>query len=187
MTFTDLQESEMDEELAGQPPEEESSNRTFVIAVAVLGGLFLLGLVCIAIYALVIYPGVKKGQMSAAATLAAQATEVSFATTQTAIVAAYTPTPKPTKTLFPTVTPTNTPVIVEQEPSATPLGGGQADAEATRSALLTQVAEAQQTVIATSTLLPQGGIADELGAPGLLALGVALVIVIFLVRRLRTA
>jgi hypothetical protein len=186
MTFTDMEESEVDEELAGQPP-EESGNRTFLIAAGILGGLFLLGLVCIAIYALVIYPGVKKGQMNAASTLSAQGTEVSFATTQTAIVAAYTPTPKPTKTPFPTIAPTNTPVVVEEEPSATPIGGGEGDAEATRSALLTQVAEAQQTVIATSTLLPQGGIADELGAPGLLALGAALVVIIFLVRRLRSA
>jgi hypothetical protein len=53
--------------------------------------------------------------------------------------------------------------------------------------LFTLAAEVTQTTILTSTALPTSGFADEVGAPGLLALAVVLVVVIFLVRRLRMA
>ncbi|MBN2145737.1 MAG: hypothetical protein JW726_00055 [Anaerolineales bacterium] len=184
MAFTDMNE-EVEEEVAGQPP-EESGNRTFVIAAVILGAVFILGLVCIAVYALLIYPSAKRSQLSAQQTVAAQATEVSFAATQTGIASQWTPTPKPTKTPEPTIAPTNTPVVQQGQPTATLVDSDEDAAEATRSALLTEVALAQLTVIPTSTLLPEGGIADEIGAPALLALAVVLVVVIFLARRLRS-
>jgi hypothetical protein len=70
--------------------------------------------------------------------------------------------------------------------------------------LLTQVAQSSgtpvqstsvATVVSTSvapgkptaTALPTTGIADELGTPGLIAAAFVLVVIIFLVRRLRTA
>jgi hypothetical protein len=52
-------------------------------------------------------------------------------------------------------------------------------------AALTQIVVSTQTVIVTSTALPNTGFADDIGAPGLLLLAIALVVVIFLVRRLR--
>jgi hypothetical protein len=58
-------------------------------------------------------------------------------------------------------------------------------ATATVAAALTQAAQAQLTVVATSTALPGTGFADEYGAPGLVVMAVALVAVIFLARRLR--
>ena len=51
----------------------------------------------------------------------------------------------------------------------------------------TQIAISTQTVIATSTALPNTGFADDIGIPGLLMVAIALVIVIFLVRRLRAS
>ena len=58
-------------------------------------------------------------------------------------------------------------------------------ATATIAAGFTQLAMSTQTVIATSTALPNTGFADDIGAPGLLLMAIALVVVIFLVRRLR--
>ncbi len=40
----------------GSAPPEESSNRTFVIAAAAVGGLLVLSMVCLALYALVVAP-----------------------------------------------------------------------------------------------------------------------------------
>ncbi len=62
----------------------------------------------------------------------------------------------------------------------------QSPATATIAAGLTQLAMSTQTVIATSTALPQTGFADQAGIPGLLLMAIALVVVIFLVRRLRS-
>jgi hypothetical protein len=53
--------------------------------------------------------------------------------------------------------------------------------------LFTQAAEAQLTVIPTSTALPDSGFADDVGLPGLIGLAAVLVVVVFLARRLRSA
>ena len=55
----------------------------------------------------------------------------------------------------------------------------------TVAAALTQAALAQLTSVPTSTALPKTGIGDEFGAPGLVIMGMVLVAVIFLARRLR--
>jgi hypothetical protein len=54
---------------------------------------------------------------------------------------------------------------------------------------LTQAAQAQLTVTAlpTSTLLPNTGFIDDVGAPGLVVMSIALVVVILLARRLRVS
>ena len=61
----------------------------------------------------------------------------------------------------------------------------------TRVAMLTAVAQTQEAAMATTQAVPTAlaptGIADEVGLPGLLALAAVFVVVIFLVRRLRTA
>jgi hypothetical protein len=60
-------------------------------------------------------------------------------------------------------------------------------ATATVGAALTQAAIAQLTVVPTSTALPGTGLGEEYGAPGLVAMALALVAVVILARRLRTA
>jgi hypothetical protein len=60
---------------------------------------------------------------------------------------------------------------------------------ATVAAALTQAAQAQLTVtgMPTSTRLPNTGFIDDVGAPGLVVMAIALVAVILLARRLRSS
>jgi hypothetical protein len=98
--------------------------------------------------------------------------------TSTAVVQALTQTAAVTNT----VPPSNTPVIAQATNTSSPTPD---PATATVAAAFTQIAASTGTVIATSTALPNTGFADDIGASGLLMLATALVVVIFLVRRLR--
>jgi hypothetical protein len=80
-------------------------------------------------------------------------------------------------------------VIAQATATASPT---QNPATATVGAAFTQIAQTAvtnanttQTVIATSTALPNTGFADDVGLPGMFAMALAFVVVIFLVRRLR--
>jgi len=157
------------------PPPEESSNRTFLVAAGILGGIVLLSIACLAGYALLILPSQRAGQQQAATAQAVQNQQVAHALTATAAALSF-----PTATLTPL--PTQTPVIAQ----ATAANTNTPDpATATVAAALTQAAQAQLTHLPTSTALPATGIADEYGAPGLMIAGIALIAVIFLARRLR--
>jgi LPXTG-motif cell wall-anchored protein len=57
---------------------------------------------------------------------------------------------------------------------------------ATVAALFTQQAEKELTTTPVSTSLPDTGLMDNVGVPGLVALAASLVLVIILARRLRT-
>jgi hypothetical protein len=85
-----------------------------------------------------------------------------------------------------TLPPTNTPVIAQATATLTETPN---PATATVGAAFTQIAQVATittgTVFATSTALPNTGFADDVGLPGMFALALALVVVIFLVRRLR--
>jgi hypothetical protein len=72
--------------------------------------------------------------------------------------------------------------VATETPSPT-----QNPATATVGAAFTQIAVSTQTIIPTSTALPNTGFADDVGIPGMFAMTLALVVVIFLVRRLRAA
>ena len=157
------------------PPPEESSNRTFLVAAGILGGIVLLSIACLAGYALLILPSQRAGQEQAATAQAVQNQQVAQALTATAEAL-----------VFPTSTPlpTQTPVIAQPTAANTSTPD---PATATVAAALTQAAQAQLTHVPTSTALPATGIADEYGAPGLVIAGMALIAVIFLARRLRAA
>jgi len=163
MTFNNLDTEGMNFE-EGRPP-EESSNRTFIIVASILGGLTLLILVCIAIYAFVISPRQRASREQEIAERNAQNTQIALAITQTseAIAAQAEFTDTPTVTPIPS-TPTRTPTPVLAVPTNTT--AATADPRtATVAALLTQ--------------------ADEVGIPGLLGIAILLIAVIFLARRLR--
>jgi type II secretory pathway pseudopilin PulG len=163
-----------------ETPPEESSNRTFLLAAGILGGLVLLGLLCVVGY--IIFSRSTNRQAEAVALQQAtnQAATIQVGLTETALVVGQTQTAAVTNTL----PPTNTPVIAQATRTPVPTEN---PATATVAAAFTQLAISTGTVIATSTALPNTGFVDEFGAPGLLFMAIALVVVIFLVRRLRVA
>lgn len=179
---------------------EESSNRTFLIIAAALGGIALIALVCIAIYALVWWPRSRNEQEAKIATLNAQNTEVaaivsatSASAAETEMAAAFTATP--TLTPLPptaTVTPSPTPVVAVEitSPQAPTLGSEMATATALHSTLQANATLYAATLTAKPlqpTAIPNTGFADDVGLPAMLGLAVLLVVVIFLARRLRSA
>jgi hypothetical protein len=175
MTMYDDENASFDDE---NPP-EESNNRTFLLIAGILGGLVLLGICAVVGY--LVFSNVTGQQQEAVAFQQAtdQAATIQVGLTQTAAVQALTETAAPTFT----PDPTDTPVIAQASATITPT---QNPATATVGAAFTQIAVSTQTIIATSTALPNTGFVDEFGAPGLMMMAIALVVVIFLVRRLRT-
>lgn len=173
----------------GQLPEESNNNRTFFIAVGILGGIILLTVACLV--------GVYLFSQNTTATTDAQnvgLTETAVASSNF-ISSALTSTAEaiilPSATVPPTATPvvaaataTNTP-----DPNATPESiagvGTPAAATATVAAALTQAAIAQLTIVPTTTALPQTGLVEDVGIPGLVVMALAFIIVILMARRLR--
>jgi hypothetical protein len=159
---------------------EESNNRTFLLVAGGLGFLVLCALLAVGAY--VIF-NLNSGQTTNESTAQAQATmqemTVQAALTQTAIVQAQTQA-----AVTSTVDPTDTPVIAEATVTMTETPN---PATATVGAAFTQIAASTHTIIPTSTALPNTGFADDVGIPGMFALAIGLVILIFLVRRLRAA
>lgn len=171
-------------------PEESSNNRTFVIAVGILGGIILLSVACLgAIY--LFGSGGRAAQQDAAsanATATAQAANAFInqaltATFEASILPTASSTPVPTSVVN-VATVTNTP---DPNASATVPAGTSSAATATVAAALTQAAVAQLTIVVTTTALPGTGIADEYGFPGLVVMALAFMIVILLARRLRVS
>jgi len=175
-------------------PEESNNNRTFMIAVGILGGIILISVACLGgVYLFSKNKATaasQTGDASAATTQTAVAVQLIIdqsltATFQAAIVPTVTPTLQPTATLpVAPASPTNTP-----DP-ANPIGlvGTQAAATATVGAAYTQAALAASfTVVPTTTALAGTGFADEYGLPGLVVMALAFVIVILFARRLRTS
>jgi hypothetical protein len=163
-----------------QQPPEESSNRTFLIAAGILGGIVLLSLACLAgLFVFHVLPNSTAANQQAAAALATTNAQVAQALTATAAAASL---------ATPTAAATDTPVLAEVTSTEIPGGTDTPEpATATVAAALTQAAIAQLTVVPTSTALPKTGIGDEFGAPGLVIAGMMLIAVIFLARRLRVA
>ncbi len=124
MTDPEFEESEFeaDEEFTEEAPEQKS-NRMFLFAAIGLGGLFVIGLICIGLFAIFVNPQLQGGQGTAEAAFNATSTQLAM----TAFVAANTLTftPEPTTPAPPTSTPsptfTDTPVIdLTSETSAIP-------------------------------------------------------------------
>lgn len=163
-------------------PPEESGNKTFVIAAAVIGGIVLLSIALLAVYGLYYIPRQTAQRDAQQATLVAQNLQVGIGLTEKAISDMLSQTPAAS----PTLEPTQTPVFQASTPTVQAPSDPQT---ATVAAALTQAAQAQLTVTAmpASTALPNTGFFDEVGVPGLAVMAAALVIVILLARRLRTS
>jgi LPXTG-motif cell wall-anchored protein len=187
----DFDDTDMENEVDvnGTPPPEESSNRTFIIVAGSLGAIMLLTLICLALYAFYLAPRNRDRQATQVAEINAQNTQIAQAAEQTAQAARFTDTPEPTAipTTTPTSSPTASPTLVVAAPTEVAATSTPDPRTATVAALLTQAAEAQQTITPTASGLPQTGFADEVGVPGLVGLSLVLIVVIFLARRLRTS
>ncbi len=183
-------------------PRTRSSNKNFWIAIGVLAVVFLLVVAVLVVVALNVIPKNQQARLEEAAVINAHNTATSQAATDYALVQAQ--QALVTETALPTETPepSSTPVIVlaTQTNAASPTEerrevGGPVDdpgRTATVAALLTQAAGGGTAVATTAggltpTALPQSGFVEDVGMPGLFGLAVALIVVIFLVRRLRAA
>lgn len=183
--FGDDFNMDMDDPQTTEPAEQ--SNRTFIIVAGVLAGIVFISIVCMALYALVYLPQQKAGQSAQQATIEAQ--NAMIAQAMTATMQAFSTNAQATPTTTATMVPplalaSPTPLLAV--PSQTQV---QVDLTATWSVLNTQVALGQKTPTATlvSGGMPTSGFADEVGFPGLIVMAFALVVVILLARRLRTA
>ena len=176
-------------------------NRTFVTAIGVLGGLFLIALIALVVFGLVILPQRNAQQREAAAQINAQNTATAISATEVARIqreqVLATASAAPSNTPLPSATqviaqPSETPVPATQAVGGQVAAGDLNSRTQTVAALLTQ-ASGGLTVTpggtkqptARPTALPTTGFADEVGLPGMLGLGVLLIGIIFLVRRLR--
>ncbi len=174
-------------------------NRTFLIVAGILGALILLTLACMAIFLLRGSSSGNQARQAEIATVNAQNTQVAEALSMTQLAQAWTPTF--TATSIPS-TATNTPTAVVAMPTDTPTPAAPTDTptpdprQATIDALATINALTQTpgagggatgTGTPSATELPTTGFADEVGLPGLAIGALALLLVIFLARRLRTA
>ena len=159
------------------PPPEESSNRTFLVAAGILGGIVLLSIACLAGYVLLYRPSQVAQQSQAATAQAVQNAQVAAALTATSAG--------------------HEPSVADGDAAPDANAGGRSANARPRHEhtpirprrpwppRLTEAALAQLTQYPTATELPGTGVADQYGAPGLVIMGMALVAVIFLARRLR--
>jgi hypothetical protein len=184
------------------PPPEESNNRTFLIVGGVFAALIFLTLVCGAVYALWYLPSHNASQKATQSAIQAGNAQVVAQMTSTAQAALWTPTSLPTEiptaTALPTVAPLNTPTAVIALSTETPLAplASPTTYPATLISMQTQLA-GQLTSTAVmyalpgfgtpAAAMPRTGFFDQLGLPGLIILALALIVVIFLARRLRNA
>ena len=185
-------------------PASGGSNRNFLLAIGILGGVFILLVIALLLALFVLKPRLASQTAQQNVAIQTQNASTIVAATQaeqTLVINAQllTPTITQTPVVTNTLPPTNTPVVAKPTFTSSPtvvITATLGDARtATVAALLTQAAGGQggatSTSVggtgATSTALPTTGIADEIGLPGLFGVALALIVVIVLVRRLRVS
>jgi hypothetical protein len=150
-----------------------------------VGGLLVLSMVCLAVYALVVAPRQQEARNAQATQIILDNTKMAEQLTATAGALHPTNTKAPTKTPVPTATMTPTAVVVVASP--TPTSGATIDPGIATAIAQATLAAAQGGGggTPTPTALPATGFADEVGLPGLVLLGVLLVVVVIVSRQLR--
>ena len=195
MALNNFDEDQFDQESFGggdyepEPPKRRG-NRTFLIAIAIAGIIFVIALILLLLVAPRLLANQRLAQQEQAAQINAANTATAMYATSMAQLAQATKTPtKMPVAAADGAAPTKTPVVVIQQ--NTPMGAGgsglSASELATVSALQTEMAGrgVAGTPGATSTALPSTGFADEVGLPMMAGLAIILVAVIVLSRRLR--
>ncbi len=203
--FEDLNDDEAVEEeeipVVEEEEAEEGSNRTFLYIAAAVAALILIGIIVVGIWLWSRSGGGQAARDQRATEIAqaySQQTQVAFAQMASQTAASILAIPSATNTPVP---PTNTP----RQPTATStpvvaIATNTPDSQATLdprvvtlTALYDQLTKQALTPLAptttalSATALPDTGLFDEFGAPQLFALAALALIVIFLMRRLRTA
>jgi hypothetical protein len=174
------------------PPPEEKSNRTFLIVGGVMAGLVFLTLVCMAIYYFAIYRpshNQTKNDATQAAMIQTQNAQSIQKATLTAQALLWTPThPPATPTSTPLPTGSPTPVIAMGSPIATATSNP-AILFAAQTQLASQLTSTAAALLPTRALggsgMPSTGFFNDVGLPSMIILALALVVVIFLARRMR--
>ncbi len=134
-TFTPVEASET------PAPAAAGNNRTFLIAIGVIGAIFLVGLIVMGIMAATILPQRQAARNAEQALV--QATNDAIAVQATQDAEAYALAQMPSPTIPPTPTlppPTNTPVVATIEPTVAPTQPGADKAELPDPAVQTQMA-----------------------------------------------
>lgn len=182
------------EEQPEGPPPEESQNRTFVLLALGLGGLFVVGLIFIGVYAFLIAPRIGGASNATRTAIAAANAAAAQALTATAgfVPPSDTPLPQPTaEGALATETPLIPPTATDtQPPTNTGLPGTPSSTPQplrTRTPTPSRVGTGGGTGLITPlpTALPTTGFADEVGAPALVLIGLGLIAAIIVARRLR--
>jgi hypothetical protein len=208
MEPTQLDDNDLFEEEPSpeKPNGNGSSNKPFIIGVGVLGAIVVFSILAIIAYVILFRPKTTSDLQSQAAEIQAQNTAISLIATQTAEVEQRVSTQKAAPSTTP-VLPSPTSVVAM--PTGTSVAGSQSTSvagqdpairTATVAAFQTQAAATLMgtqvsagTQIALGTLVPQvtpttlptAGFMDEVGLPALLGAAIALIVIIFLVRKLR--
>jgi hypothetical protein len=195
MALNNFDEDQFDQESFGggdyepEPPKRRG-NRTFLIAIAIVGIIFVIALILLLLVAPKLLADQRLAQQEQAAQINAANTATAMYATSMAQLAQATKTPMPTVAAAGGAAPTKTPVVVIQQ--NTPMGAGgsglSASELATVSALQTEMAGrgVSGTPGVAATALPSAGFADDVGLPMMAGLAIILVAVIVLSRRLRT-
>lgn len=195
MALNNFDEDQFDQESFGggdyepEPPKRRG-NRTFLIAIAIVGIIFVIALILLLLVAPKLLADQRLAQQEQAAQINAANTATAMYATSMAQLAQATKTPMPTVAAAGGVAPTKTPVVVIQQ--NTPMGAGgsglSASELATVSALQTEMAGrgVSGTPGVSATALPSAGFADDVGLPMMAGLAIILVAVIVLSRKLRT-
>ncbi|HBF41670.1 MAG TPA: hypothetical protein DDW19_07895 [Anaerolineaceae bacterium] len=190
MSLTSYDDKQFDEEpgLGGESPEPEKkpSNRNFLLAIGILGVIFILALILLLLVAprLIAQQNAARQETAAAINAANTATAAAAnAARQTQMVTAV------------PATSTKAPVVVVKTNTPIPTATSRLSQSelATAQALQTQMAgqgggatpTVRITPRPTATALPTTGFADEVGLPGLLGMAGAMILVIVLARRIR--
>jgi len=200
--YEDFDEYEGDDLSGGQ--EKKPSNRTFFVSFGLIAVIFALTLAALAFVIFYVLPQSRAKREAQNIQIYAANTATAMAATQimdqiamaatlqafepTATIApTFTPLPLPSSTPEPTIEIILDEVTEEVDPA---LGGGIDGRTATLAALQTQAVSARLTAEAggtTTTALPQSGMFDGIGIPGLAGLTALLGAVIFAARKLRSS
>lgn len=189
------------------PPEQKPTRQPFIVAISIIGGIFVLALIVL-IAVLLLNPNRGGGAADVAARQTQNAAIAQAATDQARVaflqqtVDAATKIPTNTPIVIVATTTTSTPVVAVATATKTPQPTVPIDSLTKTAAALTQIAKGTLvapvggagtpgaatvtgTIKATSTGLPATGIGDQAGLPIMAGIAALLLVIIFVARRLR--